>query len=157
MSLPRFGGPDRTAAGRPQIVQFPLSTRFAVLNNPFSSHLGRLGLCVFECTRTIGSLPVVHVSHVRFYSRAVWSLIETGRHLARFENPFANLLRSCIQGYQYLETLVLALSKFGIGIGIDEYLASGIGIDQYLIAYIGIDQNTNNSLKIKGIVYHNLN
>ena len=51
------------------------------------------------------------------------------------------------------------MSKFGNGIGIDQYLASGIGIgiDQYLIAYIGIDQNTNNSLKIKGIVYHNLN
>ena len=39
---------------------------------------------------------------------------------------------SFAQGYQYLETLVLVLSKFGIG----------IGIDQYLIAYIGIDQNT---------------
>ena len=59
------------------------------------------------------------------------------------------------QGYQYLETLVLVLTKFGIGIY--QYLASGIGIDQYLIAYNGIDQNTNNSLKIKGIVYHNLN
>ena len=122
---------------------------------PFSSHLGRFGLCVFECTRTIGSLPDVHVSLVRFYSRAVWSLIETGRQLARFENPSANLLRSCIQGYQYLETLVLVLSKFGIGI--DEYMASSIGIDQYLIAYSGINQNTNNSPKIKGIVYHDLN
>ena len=39
-----------------------------------------------------------------------------------------------VQGYQYLETLVSVLSKFGIGIG--------IGIDQYLIAYIGIDKNS---------------
>ena len=74
-----LGGREKRGFHKSHVLQF--------LVTPFLPNLKTMGLWVFDCLRTVGSLRYAQVSRVRFYSWAVCSLIETRRPLARLRTP----------------------------------------------------------------------